>query len=98
MKTKLIILSIACLQATTLCAQNEGRLYGRVLSYARQGIADSVFCYLDSMATLYGSHDLDLYPELLLETRLRPYHNDARWAACMARYRMAKHVSEDSRQ
>lgn len=98
MKTKFITLIIACLQATTLCAQSEGRLYGRVLAYARKGSADSVFYYLDRMATLYGGRNLNLYPELLLEPQLRPYHGDARWSASMTRYRMAKHEVEDSQQ
>ena len=98
MKTKIIALLIACMQATALCAQSEGHLYGRVLRFARQGCADSLFCYLDSMATLYGGRDLNLYPCLLLDTQQRPYHGDARWKTCMARYRTAKHEAEDSQQ
>ena len=92
---RITILLLTLLPTMAIYAQSESFLYGKAMAYANKGCADSTFYYLDRMATLYGDRDPNLYPGLLTEPQLRPYHADMRWKACMARYRTAKHTAED---
>lgn len=88
-----LYLSIVCLVSH---AQDEGKLYDRAYQLAGKHQIDSVFYYIDSLATKFGHEDSYLYFNLSTNPRFRWLHKEARWRELMGKLIKAKHEVEDT--
>ena len=85
-----LYLSIVCLVSH---AQDERKLYDRAYQLAGKHQIDSVFYYIDSLATKFGHEKSYLYFNLSTNPWL---HKEARWRELMGKLIKAKHEVEDT--
>lgn len=99
---RLLLLISFVFSFSTLFAEDldelETRCYARAAEFSALNNRDSAFLYLDSLVSLCGHYDPELYPILLSQPSFRALHLDFRWSQLVYRLKKARREELDKIQ